>query len=62
LPLNARFAFALRSTGWIVPFLMFLLVTTRNAAPVAEAAETSNATIPAMIAVLTGGLPFFAFP
>jgi hypothetical protein len=39
------------STVWMVPFLMFLLVTT-NAA-VAEAAETSIATMPAMIAAFT---------
>jgi hypothetical protein len=50
-PFNARFAFALISTVWIVPFLMFLLVTT-NAA-VADAAETNIATIAAMIALFT---------
>jgi hypothetical protein len=51
LPFNARLAFALMSTVWIVPFLMFLLVTT-NAA-VADAAETNIATMPAMIAAFT---------
>jgi hypothetical protein len=50
-PFNARLALALMSTVWIVPFLMFLLVTTNEA--VAEAAETNIATIAAMIALFT---------
>src|SRR5215210_5238226 len=49
LPFSAFLALALRSIVWIVPFLMFLLVTT-NAA-VADAVETSIATTPAMIAL-----------
>jgi hypothetical protein len=49
LPFSAFLALALRSMVWIVPFLMFLLVTTKAA--VADADEISIATTPAMIAL-----------
>jgi hypothetical protein len=55
LPFNARFALTLRSTVWIVPFLMFFDVTTIVAA-VPLAAATIAATTAAMSAV------FNAFP
>jgi hypothetical protein len=44
LPFNARFAFALMSTVWIVPFLMFFDVTTMVAAVAAVLAITAETT------------------
>jgi hypothetical protein len=52
LPFSARFALALMSTVWIVPFLMFFDVTTIVAA-VALAAATTAATTAAMSAFFT---------
>lgn len=57
-PRSARFAAALMSTVWIVPFLMFLEVT-RMVAAVPLAAATTAATTAAMSALFTG-TPFLA--
>src|SRR5512132_2757607 len=57
-PRSARFAAALVSTVWIVPFLMFLEVT-RMVAAVPLAAATTAATTAAMSALFTG-TPFSA--
>jgi hypothetical protein len=59
LPFSARFALALMSTVWIVPFLMFFDVTTMVAA-VLLAAATTAATIAAMSAFLKVSSPFSA--
>jgi hypothetical protein len=44
LPFNAAFAFALMSTVWIVPFLMFFDVTTMVAAVAVVLAITADTT------------------
>ena len=57
MPFSARFALALMSTVWIVPFLMFFDVTTMVAAVPLAAATTAD-TIAAMSAVFMSQ-PFY---